>query len=248
VVSSGQQEVIQFGVWSPGAAGSPDMQTTVFVIGSGAGPLQLAAIAEQVPVVNINRRARADGVDSVRTADANGVRQAVDHLVGLGHRAIVHVDGGAMPGADERRRGYRAAMRRHGLASHVRVLPGDYTEEAGARAAREMLAGGGLPTAVIAGNDRSAHGVLGVFLRAGLRVPDDVSIVGFDDSGLAQLSFIDLTSVRQDPAEVAKLAMQAVAERLDQARTTERDIVLQPTLIIRGSTGQSPTRRPAGCG
>ena len=207
------------------------------VIGSGATPTQLAAIAEQVPVVNINRRARADGVDSVRTADATGVRQAVDHLVGLGHQVIAHVDGGAMPGADERRRGYRAAMRRHGLAGQIRILPGDYTEEAGARAARDLLAGGSLPTAIIAGTARRAHGVLGPFLRAGLRVPDDVSIVGYDDSGLAQLSFIDLTSVRQDPAEVAELALQAVAERLDQGRTAERDVVLQPTLIIRGSTG-----------
>jgi DNA-binding LacI/PurR family transcriptional regulator len=212
----------------------------VIVIGSGASPGPLAAVAEQVPVVSINRRVRADGVDDVRTADASGVRQAVDHLVGLGHQAITHVDGGEMPGADERRRGYRAAMRRHGLAGNIRVLSGDYTEEGGARAARDLLTGGRLPTAVIAGNDRSAHGVLGTFLRAGLRVPGDVSVVGYDDSRLAQLSFIDLTSVRQDPTEVAGLAVQAVTERLDEGRTTARDIVLQPTLIIRGSTGQAP--------
>jgi DNA-binding LacI/PurR family transcriptional regulator len=212
----------------------------VIVIGSGASPGPLAAVAEQVPVVSINRRVRADGVDDVRTADASGVRQAVDHLVGLGHQAITHVDGGEMPGADDRRRGYRAAMRRHGLAGNIRVLSGDYTEEGGARAARDLLTGGRLPTAVIAGNDRSAHGVLGTFLRAGLRVPGDVSVVGYDDSRLAQLSFIDLTSVRQDPTEVAGLAVQAVTERLDEGRTTARDIVLQPTLIIRGSTGQAP--------
>jgi DNA-binding LacI/PurR family transcriptional regulator len=211
----------------------------VIVIGSGASPRQLATIAEQVPVVDINRRSRADGVDSVRTADASGMRQAVDHLAGLGHQAITHVDGGAMPGAAERRRGYRAAMRRHELTRYINVLPGDYTEEAGAQAARNMLAGDDLPTAVIAGNDRSAHGVLGTFLRAGIRVPGDVSIVGYDDSRLAQLSFIDLTSVRQDAADVAGLAIQAVAERLDDGRTTERDIVLQPALIVRGSTGHA---------
>lgn len=212
----------------------------IIVIGPESSPWQLATVAEQVPVVDINGRVRAAGVDGVRTADANGVRQAVDHLAGLGHRAITHVDGGAMPGAGERRRGYRAAMRRHGLVEHVQVLTGDYTEEAGARAARELLAGDELPTAVVAGNDRSAHGVLATFLRAGVRVPGDVSIVGYDDSRVARLSFIDLTSVRQDAADVAELAIQAASERLDDGRTTERDIVLQPTLVVRGSTGPAP--------
>jgi DNA-binding LacI/PurR family transcriptional regulator len=129
-------------------------------------------------------------------------------------------------------------MRRHGLTRNISILPGDYTEEAGARAARDMLADDDLPTAIIADNDRSAHGVLGAFMRAGIHVPGDVSIVGYDDSRLAQLSFIDLTSVRQDATDVARLAVQAVAERLDEGRSTERDI-LQPTLIVRGSTSHA---------
>ena len=217
----------------------------IIVIGPAeSSARQLATVAEQVPVVDINRRVRAAGVDSVRTADAHGVRQAVDHLAGLGHRAITHVDGGTMPGADERRRGYRAAMRRHGLAEHVQVLAGDYTEEAGARAARELLAGEELPTAVIAGNDRSAHGVLATIVRAGVRVPGDISIVGYDDSRVAQLSFIDLTSVRQAAADVAELAIQAASERLDDGRTSDRDIVLAPTLVVRGSTGPAGPVRP----
>jgi DNA-binding LacI/PurR family transcriptional regulator len=209
----------------------------IIVIGPQSSPRQLLAVAGQVPVIDVNSRVRGAGVDSVRTADANGLRQAIDHLAGLGHRAIAHVDGGTMPGADERRRGYRAAMRRHGLTGHIQVLAGDYTEEAGARAARELLAGDELPTAIVAGNDRSAHGLLATFVRAGVAVPGDVSIVGYDDSRVAQLSFIDLTSVRQAAADVAKLAIQAATERLDDGRTTERDIVLQPTLVVRGSTG-----------
>ena len=71
-------------------------------------------------------------------------------------------------------------------------------------------------------------------------MPGDVSIVGYDDSRVAQLSFIDLTSVRQDAADAAELAIQAASERLDYGRTTERDIVLQPTLVVRGSTGPAP--------
>ena len=71
-------------------------------------------------------------------------------------------------------------------------------------------------------------------------MPGDVSIVGYDDSGVAQLSFIDLTSVRQAAADVAELAIQAASERLDDGRTTDRDIVLAPTLVVRGSTGPAP--------
>ena len=61
----------------------------------------------------------------MRTADDRGAQQAVDHLVDLGHRDIVHIDGGTLPGATERRRGYRTAMRRHGLDEHIRIMPGD---------------------------------------------------------------------------------------------------------------------------
>src|SRR5947209_125853 len=82
-------------------------------------------------------------------AEAHGVRQVVDHLVELGHRDIAHLDGGTGSGSAERRRAYRAGMRRHGLADHVRVLPGDHTEAAGLDAARTLLAGD-LPTAVFA--------------------------------------------------------------------------------------------------
>lgn len=214
----------------------------IIIIGAESSPQNLVTVAGPTPLIEINPCTRAAGVDVVRTANSKGIRQAVDHLTGLGHRAITHIDGGTMPAADERRRGYRTAMRRHGLAEHIQILPGDYTEESGARAARELLQQGELPTAIIAGNDRCAHGVLNTFLRAGLTVPTDVSIVGYDDSQLAQLSFIDLTSVRQDVTEVARLAVQAAVERLDEGRTVDRDIVLDPTLVVRGSTGPPRAR------
>jgi DNA-binding LacI/PurR family transcriptional regulator len=83
-----------------------------------------------------------------------------------------------------------------------------------------------------AGNDKAAA-------LAGC-VPGDVSIVGYDDSRVAQLSFIDLTSVRQAAADVDELAIQAASERLDDGRTTDRDIVLAPTLVVQGSTGPAP--------
>jgi DNA-binding LacI/PurR family transcriptional regulator len=215
----------------------------LILVGPYLGKKGLAQLARQLPVVEIGRRIDLPGVDSVRTADDPGAQLAVDHLVGLGHRDIAHIDGGTLPGATERRRGYRTAMRRHGLGDHIRILPGDYTEESGAHAARELLADQ-LPTAVFTGNDRCAHGLLTTLSRAGLDIPGDISVVGYDDSQIAQLSFIDLTTIRQDAAQMAELAVQAAAERLDDDRTTPRDIVLAPSLVVRGSTAAVRSRAP----
>jgi DNA-binding LacI/PurR family transcriptional regulator len=198
---------------------------------------QLARVADQVPVVDIGRRMTGDNVDVVRVADERGARLAVDHLAGLGHHRIVHIDGGSQPAAAERRRGYRRAMRRHGLQHEIQVLPGDYTEESGAAAGRHLLQDGRLPTAVFAANDRCAHGLLDTLIRARIDVPGGLSVVGYDDSDVARLSFVNLTTVRQDAALMAEHAVQAVIERLDHGRTEARDIVLEPSLVVRGTTG-----------
>lgn len=214
-------------------------------IGPDGDERELAELTRRLPVVDIGRRRRGGAVDVVRGADARGAQLAVDHLVELGHRDIAHVGGGAEPGAADRRRGYRSAMRRHGLDQHVRVLAGDYTEEAGAAAARALLAERRLPTAVFAANDRCAHGLLYTLVRAGVAVPEQVSVVGYDDSRIARLSYLDLTSVRQDAAAMAELAVRAVVERLDAGRTAPTDLVLPPTVVVRGSTRPPAPGRPA---
>jgi len=209
----------------------------LILIGPESDSPSLAGLIENLPVVEIGRRPRGDRFDVVRFADDRGGRLAVDHLVGLGHRRIVHVDGGSLPGAADRRRGYRSAMRRHGLQSQIRVITGDYTEESGADAARALLGERRLPTAIFAGNDRCAHGVLDTLIRAGVDIPGEVSVVGYDDSRTARLSFIDLTTVRQNATQMAQSAVQAVVDRLDNGRTEARDIVLDPQLVTRTSTG-----------
>jgi DNA-binding LacI/PurR family transcriptional regulator len=216
----------------------------VVLLGPTTEAAQLAAVAEQMPVVDIARRVAGDGVDVVRVADEPGARLAVDHLVSLGHRDIVHIDGGKLPGSVYRSRGYRQAMRRHQLGQEIRILPGDHTEESGATAVRRLLNDERLPTAIFASNDRCAHGVLVTLIRSGVDIPRDVSVVGYDDSAVARLSFIDLTTVRQDVGQIADLAVQAIVERLDGGRATPRDIVLDPTLVIRGTTG-APRAQPA---
>ena len=213
------------------------------LLGPVAPAAQLAALGRQLPVVVIGRRVSADGVDVVRSADADGVGQAVDHLAGLGHRSIAHVDGGRGTIAADRRRGYRTAMRRHRLERHIRVIGGDHTEAAGARAARLLLdEGRPLPTAVVAYNDHCALGLLDTLNRAGVEVPAEVSVVGYDDSSLSRLAHVNLTTVSQDARGQAEHAVAAAVERLDGGRTTPREVVLAPRLVVRGTTGPPATR------
>ena len=107
----------------------------------------IAEVALAVPVVVVGRHVRARRIDCVMTDEDVGAGLVVDHLAGLGHRAIVHVDGGRGAGATQRRRGYRRAMTNVGLGDHIDVLPGDYTERAGQAAGTALAARPRLPTA-----------------------------------------------------------------------------------------------------
>jgi DNA-binding LacI/PurR family transcriptional regulator len=128
-------------------------------------------------------------------------------------------------------------MRNRGLANHARVIPGAHNEEAGAVAARAMLAERTLPTAVLAGNDRCALGLLDILTRAGVQVPGELSLIGYDDSRLSDNPRIDLTTVHQDAAAIARHSVQLAVEMLAQERTGSADIVLEPKLVVRGTTG-----------
>jgi DNA-binding LacI/PurR family transcriptional regulator len=215
-----------------------DRCEALILLGPQAPVAQLASLAAQLPVICIARRMppSAPGVEVVRTADDDGASLAVDHLAALGHREIVHIDGGRAPGAADRRRGYRTAMRRHGLSA--RVLPGGLGGEDGAAAADALLTIQPGPTAVLAFNDQCATGVLDVFLRAGVAVPGQISVVGFDDSHLARLAHIDLTSVGQDIPRLADLALVRALARLDGQHAPGRETVIAPHLVVRGTTAR----------
>jgi DNA-binding LacI/PurR family transcriptional regulator len=182
----------------------------------------------------------ASPADVVRAADDQGIAQAVSHLVALGHREIAFVDGGRGAIAADRRRGYRRAMRRHDLAGRMRIIPGDHTEEAGIRAAAALGAGNGPPTAVITSNDRCAVGLLDAFARRGVPVPGSRSVVGYDDSMLARLAHVDLTTVSQDARGQAEQAVALAVERLETGRTERREVVLTPRLVVRSTTAAPP--------
>jgi DNA-binding LacI/PurR family transcriptional regulator len=198
------------------------------------------AAAGRVPVVVVGWRVKNPAVDVVRSSDDQGALQAVDHLVELGHRDIVHVDGGRGDVASLRRRAYRAAMRRHQLQDHIREVTGSTTQEGGVVAARRLLDNPPLPTAVITFNDEVAIGLLETLRSAGVSVPGKVSIVGWDDSSVARLPHLDLTTVRQDVNELARFAVERCVARVTQQEIDGREIVLPTSLVVRGSTGPAP--------
>jgi DNA-binding LacI/PurR family transcriptional regulator len=198
----------------------------LLLIGPDASDAALGKLAAQVPAVVIGRRVGDGGVDVVRSADD----------IGLGHGRIAFVDGGRGVVAGARRRGYRTAMRRAGLGPAIRIIPGDHTEEGGVRAGRMLAAAADRPTAVVASNDRCAVGLLDALIRSGLDVPGDIAVVGYDDSMLARLAHIDLTTVNQDAPAQARHAVAAAVSRLDEGRGERREVVLRPGLVVRGST------------
>lgn len=205
----------------------------------------IAAITGDTPVALVSRNTTNPAIDCVVTDEALGARLAVDHLIELGHERIVHIDGRAAASSSGRRTGYRRAMKAAGLERHIRVLPGQFTEQAGIIATERLLAEAGekseLPTAIFAGNDLQACGVLDTLETAGLRIPEDISVVGFDNTFLAALHHMSLTTIDQPRAEIGRIALRLVKERLAGRRTqaVRRTV---PTLVPRSTTG--PARRP----
>jgi DNA-binding LacI/PurR family transcriptional regulator len=209
----------------------------LILLGPDQPARRLAELAARVPVVVVGRRLGTTPAGVVRTSDHHGMRLAVDHLVELGHREIAHVDGGRSPKSADRRRGYRDAMAHHGLADHVRIQPGGQSAEAGAAAARALLESGRLPTAVVCFNDDCAVAVLDGLTRAGVDVPGAVSLVGFDDSRLSRLPYVDLTTVGQDADQQAAIAVERAIALLDGGDEAGlREVVLPPQLVVRGTS------------
>jgi DNA-binding LacI/PurR family transcriptional regulator len=215
-----------------------------------AGPVlsaaRIAQVATAVPVVVVARSSRSRAHDSITNDDRMGARLAVDHLVSLGHRAIAHVDGGSGAGSPQRRSGFLRAMARHGLARSATVVRGAFTEDGGRGGVRTLLRAGRRPTAIFVGNDLAAVGALDALDERGLRVPHDVSLVGYDNIALAGLGHIDLTTIDQPRREMGVTAVGLLLERRDGGRRAARHLVVPPSLVVRGSTAPPPAASRAG--
>jgi DNA-binding LacI/PurR family transcriptional regulator len=199
-------------------------------------PTPMPLMAGELPLVVVGWHVDHPDVDSVRTSDEHGMSLAVGHLSGLGHRRIVHVDGGDTPTGVHRREAYVAAMRAAGLEREIAVLPGGVSQLEGQRAARRLLDEQDLPTAVIGYNDDVAVGALGVLALHGVDIPGRVSLLGWDDNAIARLSPTQLTTVAQQPREMARLGVERLIARINGEAVVEPDIVLEPELVVRATT------------
>jgi DNA-binding LacI/PurR family transcriptional regulator len=197
----------------------------------------LRAFADEVPTVVVTRRdMTTPRMDTVSNDDVAGATLAVRHLVGLGHRRITHLSGGDNPISRDRERGYLAAMAEAGLAAEANVVPGSLTDAGGYAAARRALASDPSPTALVVANDIAALGAIAAVQEAGLVVPSDVSVVGYDGIALGALRTLSLTTVAQPLDEMGSAAAARLFARIENPRARAQHISVDAALVVRGTT------------
>lgn len=194
-----------------------------------------------VPIVSVDPHVGADDAATVGVANVEGARTATEHLIALGHRRIAHLRGRTdLESARERERGYREALDAAGISfDPALVADGGYRASDSTEAAREILDLPDTPTAVFAANDLSAIEMIRIAAERGLRVPDDISVVGFDDILDAASCTPQLTTVRQPLPEMGTAAVRMLLDVLEGH--TPEPIRMPTTLVVRESTA-APSR------
>ncbi len=204
------------------------------------------SLPDRFPVIMLNCPPNDAAYDSLGIANFEGAYAMIGHLGAQGHQRIAIIRGAEQNfDAAERLRGYRAAVRDLGLdASPTLELPGDFSEAAGHAAALTLVNARDRPTAVFATNDGMAIGALSAFREAGLRVPEDIAVTGFDDIPMARYVEPALTSVHVDISALGARATSWLLRALSEPSDRElRREMLPTTLVVRRSCG---TRRPRG--
>ena len=205
-----------------------------------------ARITRNVIAVDFDNPGPAtEHVSHVRIDYANGIEEAVRHLVALGHRRIAHIAGASrIPSGVVRREAFLDSMARH-LPDEPApaVHEGDFRLDGGRRAARELLSAGELPTAVVVANDMMALGAMQEFRAAGLIIPRDISVIGFDDIAFATLCDPRLTTVHSSRLELGSRAVEALLTMIESPERKGVEILIPTHLVTRGSTAPPPPRR-----
>jgi DNA-binding LacI/PurR family transcriptional regulator len=199
---------------------------------------------KQVPVVLHNVGLTGGHMSDIVVDYAAGIEEAVKHLVSIGHRTIAHIAGPMrFRSANIRRKAFLGSVARQlpGAPKPV-VYEGDFKFEGGRRAAIEILAAGKRPTAVVAANDMMALGAMLEFKSAGLFIPHDISIVGFDDISFCALSDPPLTTIRSDREEIGRKAVEALMATIQKSGRPVEKVGVRTYLVLRGTTA-SP-RKP----
>ena len=211
------------------------------VVGTTPESDAIVAAARVLPVVLAGtREPHLPDVDVAVDDDEVGGRQATEHVLALGHRRVAHLRGPGEVG-DLRFRGFVAAMREAGFDPDRYAEPGGMSEESGYAAARRLLARDERPTAIVAFNDLTAIGAMSAAAEHGLRVPDDLSLVGYDDTYLARVKHISLTSVDNGNYAVGVQAGRFLVERLADPTIPVRLFSVPTALHVRGSTAAPPS-------
>ena len=194
-------------------------------------------------VVLLNSGAEGAGVDAITVANAAGARTMVEHLIALGHRDIAMITGPARNAdAAERLRGYRAALRAAGTrVTRAREVPGDFTDTSGFEACGRLLRLHPRPTAIFAANDAMAIGALSALREAGVRVPEEMAVAGFDDIPTARYMHPPLSTVRVDISALGERATSRLLAVMANGRNhRKRRETIPVTLVVRESTAPSP--------
>jgi LacI family transcriptional regulator len=199
----------------------------------------LDEIAGRLRLVLVNRRADGAPISAATGDDRRGIGLAVEHLAGLGHRRIAHIAGPRdISTGYDRYEGYREGLARAGLEANREdvVVTEAFTEEQGARACRALLESGSPATAIAAGNDLLALGCYDVLAERGLRCPEDISVVGFNDMPFADRFQPPLTTIRIPHYAIGATAAELMLELLANPEAPPRDVALPAELMVRGST------------
>jgi len=204
-------------------------------------PLLDQLAKRKVPLVFIDIGPKRPGISLLKVDYHHGIRQGVQHLADLGHREIAFISGPVtLHSAQSRRAAFSASLKECGIPlDPASIVEGDHTMEGGIISMERLLAAQKRPTAVMCSNDMTAIGVLHRLYRAGLRVPDDLSVIGFDDIQIAQVTIPPLTTVQMSRFELARAAVTALRAHVEQLENSapKREYNIQTDLIVRESTG-----------
>jgi LacI family transcriptional regulator len=198
-----------------------------------------ALMHNRVPLVTMDRRIVGPGLSDVSISNSSGMNQAVEHLFNLKHRKIGYI--GGLPGltiSDHRRRAFVNAMARMELKVDQKFMRvGNYRIHGGEAAMMELLALEDSPTAILTANDLTAIGALRVLHRQGLSVPEDVSVVGFDDIELSDMVYPPLTTLRLPRHEMAEMVANALDSLAENPHGEGKQYKIKTSLVVRSSTG-----------
>jgi LacI family transcriptional regulator len=203
-------------------------------------PALTANLPESLPVVLLNCAVDGDAYDAISVDNYGGAYAMVRHLLSRGRDRVAIITGSTRNyDARERLRGYRAALRDAGaLAREEWEIAGDFTEAGGHRAGMALAALAPRPTAVFAANDAMAIGALSALREAGIRVPEDIAVAGFDDIPMARYMSPPLTSVHVEISALGARAMETLLAAIaEKNRHQRRQVVLPTTLVVRESCG-----------